>query len=263
MARKTSKKPRSSSANTRASPQPTYVASPQPAEASGGFGSLDDDDEEMVNPTTPSAMDGENCENGHVSCGPCCVKMHNNCGSCSCPIGSSRCRAIERVLDSVRVTCPNALHGCTESLAYNEKLNHERTCHHSPCSCPHPDCSYTSLPASVYSHFATIHPTSSQFFSLGSKIHVSLGTEQGHVFLQYVLDDTLFVLSRKSLSIGSALKALAETRAVWLRGQLPGNKILFVPKDFVGADGKLELEVTITMVKNYELDFNELDSDSY
>ncbi|GER30615.1 E3 ubiquitin-protein ligase [Striga asiatica] len=295
MARKSSKKPRTSAANTRESPQSTYTASPQPAEARGGFGSLDDDDEEMVNLTTPSAMDSENKVPGSLSvtltdpevldC-PICLEplippvyqMHNNCGSCSCPIGSSRCRAIERVLDSVRVPCPNALHGCTESPVYNEKLNHEKTCRHSPCSCPHPDCSYTGLPSSVYSHFATIHPTSSKLFFTNSKIHVSLGPDQGYVFLQYELDDTLFVLSRKSLSIGSAvalycigpisserkfvyevvavdgvgfvkLKALAETRAVWLRGQLPGNKILFVPKDFVGADGKLQLEVTITRAK--------------
>ncbi|GER27868.1 E3 ubiquitin-protein ligase [Striga asiatica] len=67
--------------------------------------------------------------------------------------------SIERVLDSIRDSCPNSSHGCTGSMTdNNNKLHHERICPHSPSSCPHPYCSYTGLSSLVYLHFAATHP---------------------------------------------------------------------------------------------------------
>ncbi|CAA0838565.1 Unknown protein [Striga hermonthica] len=196
------------------------------------------------------------------------------CGSCGCLIGSKRCRALERVIDSMRVPCGNAPHGCTESLTFSHKLHHENMCPHSPCFCPYPNCSYMGLHSSVNSHFAANHSASSQRFMFNCEDSVTLETDQRHVFLQEFTEDTLFVLSRRENSLGTVvtvecigpislerkfvyevvaadgvvfakLRALAETRAVWLGGEQPGNSYLLVPKDFVGADGKLNLEVTI------------------
>ncbi|KAH7845541.1 hypothetical protein Vadar_003322 [Vaccinium darrowii] len=36
------------------------------------------------------------CNNGHVACSSCCIKLGNKCPSCSMPIGYNRCRAIEK-----------------------------------------------------------------------------------------------------------------------------------------------------------------------
>ncbi|GER30618.1 E3 ubiquitin-protein ligase [Striga asiatica] len=304
------KRPRTSSANTPKSRQPNSAAPTQPPKSRKGCEvsepSDDEEGEEIVtNLTSPSAVHSENvvpssfsvtltdpevldcpicmeplsppvyqCENGHVSCGTCCLGARNNCGSCGCPIGTKRNRALERVLDSMRVPCPNALYGCTQFSSFSNKLQHEKTCRHSPCSCPYPNCSYTGLPSSVYSHFAATHSASSQDFIFNYEIPVSLETDQRHVFLQEVTEDTLFVLSRKANRLGSTvavecigpisserkfvyevvaadglgfvkLRAVAETRAVWLGGQQPGDKYLVVPNEFVGADGKLNLEVII------------------
>ncbi|XP_073057970.1 uncharacterized protein [Primulina eburnea] len=58
------------------------------------------------------------CVNGHISCPSCCVKMKNKCGTCSRPIGYNRCRAIEKVLESVEIACKNKQHGCGETINY-------------------------------------------------------------------------------------------------------------------------------------------------
>ncbi|CAA0817609.1 E3 ubiquitin-protein ligase SINA-like 7 [Striga hermonthica] len=274
------RRPRTTSRKTSQSPNSAaHTQSPKAQKGCKGSCEPSDDEEgeEIVtNLTPPSATHSENCENGHVSCGACCLGAHNNCGSCGSPIGTNRNRALERVLDSMRVPCPNALYGCTEYSSFSNKLQHEKTCRHSPCSCPYPNCTYTGLPSSVYSHFAATHSASSQSqsFFFDYEFLVSLETDQRHVFLQEVTKDRLFVLSRRPNRLGSMvavecigpislerkfvyevmaadgvgfarLRALAETRAVWLGGQQPGNKYLFVPEEFVGADGKLKLEVTI------------------
>ncbi|XP_073280200.1 uncharacterized protein [Primulina huaijiensis] len=58
------------------------------------------------------------CENGHISCPSCCIKMKNKCGTCSRAIGYCRCRAMEKVLESVKIACKNKQHGCGETINY-------------------------------------------------------------------------------------------------------------------------------------------------
>ncbi|PQQ07984.1 putative E3 ubiquitin-protein ligase SINA-like 6 [Prunus yedoensis var. nudiflora] len=57
------------------------------------------------------------CENGHIACSSCCTKSKNKCPSCSMPIGYNRCRAIEKILESIRISCQNIKHGCKEMAA--------------------------------------------------------------------------------------------------------------------------------------------------
>ncbi|XP_025647270.1 E3 ubiquitin-protein ligase SINA-like 4 [Arachis hypogaea] len=53
------------------------------------------------------------CKNGHIACSVCCRRIFNKCGSCSSLLISTKyCRALEKVLESVKVSCPNAKHDC-------------------------------------------------------------------------------------------------------------------------------------------------------
>lgn len=48
-------------------------------------------------------------QNGHIACSSCISKINNKCPSCSGSIFSNRCRAIEKILESVStISCRNA-----------------------------------------------------------------------------------------------------------------------------------------------------------
>ncbi|CAH2079916.1 unnamed protein product [Thlaspi arvense] len=93
------------------------------------------------------------CDNGHLACSSCCPKLSGKCPACALPIGHIRCRAMESVLESICVPCPNAKHGCTKNLTYGKESIHEKECIFSQCSCPAPDCDYTGLYTRLYFHY--------------------------------------------------------------------------------------------------------------
>ncbi|XP_044467471.1 uncharacterized protein LOC123197304 isoform X3 [Mangifera indica] len=91
------------------------------------------------------------CEDGHIVCSVCCGQL-SVCPTCSLPVGYIRCRAIEKVLESVKVRCPNTKYGCNETMSYNLMSDHELTCQYMPCSCPLSDCNFIGTPAKLHQH---------------------------------------------------------------------------------------------------------------
>ncbi|PVH61809.1 hypothetical protein PAHAL_3G126900 [Panicum hallii] len=68
------------------------------------------------------------CEVGHVVCSPCRDKLKAT-GKChhvyGVATGSYRlCHAMERLVESIRVPCPHAAHGCTARPAYHDREGH-------------------------------------------------------------------------------------------------------------------------------------------
>ncbi|CAA0830042.1 E3 ubiquitin-protein ligase SINA-like 10 [Striga hermonthica] len=214
------------------------------------------------------------CESGHIACASCCTKMKNKCASCSLPIGYNRCRAIERVLDSVRLSCSNMEYGCREKLQYSKKLQHEKTCNYAPCSCPYPDCMFSGLTRSIYNHFSLRHGGSRRQFVFNTACKISLVADRSkHVFLQEKTHYTLFVLNHCVRDLGSLvsvdciaqassdtkfvydicasdgestikLTSVAENTGRWIKRPLE-KKYVLVPKDFRSSSGMLVLECTI------------------
>ncbi|KAL0794219.1 hypothetical protein Bca101_065596 [Brassica carinata] len=95
------------------------------------------------------------CDNGHIACSSCCPKLKNKCPSCALPVGHSRCRAMESVLESFFIPCQNAKYGCTKTLAFwKESSTHEKDCAFAEyCSCPVKDCNYTDSYTNLYHHY--------------------------------------------------------------------------------------------------------------
>ncbi|CAL9239565.1 unnamed protein product, partial [Arabidopsis halleri] len=54
------------------------------------------------------------CDNGHIACSSCCTNLRYKCPACTLPIGEFRCLVMEKVVEGVIVSCPNAQHGCTD-----------------------------------------------------------------------------------------------------------------------------------------------------
>ncbi|EFH46840.1 hypothetical protein ARALYDRAFT_915958 [Arabidopsis lyrata subsp. lyrata] len=97
------------------------------------------------------------CDNGHLACSSCCPKLSNKCPTCTLHVGNKRCRAMESVLESIFIPCPNANFGCTKSISYGKESTHEKECIFSQCYCPALNCNYTSSYKDLYTHYRTTH----------------------------------------------------------------------------------------------------------
>ncbi|KAM2062017.1 hypothetical protein ACFX1T_047012 [Malus domestica] len=143
------------------------------------------------------------CENGHIACSSCCTKSKNKCPTCSWPIGYNRCRAIENVLEAIRVSCQNIKHGCKESMTYNKKNEHEKACIFSPCSCPQSGCNFVSPSKQLYQHFSSNHVNSAYRFRYNCVFSITLFHREKSHTLQEQNDGTLFILDNVEESLGN------------------------------------------------------------
>ncbi|EOA17194.1 hypothetical protein CARUB_v10005465mg [Capsella rubella] len=108
----------------------------------------------------PLAIPVFQCDMGHVACHVCWPKLKRKCPICALPIGNKRCKAMESVLRSFNVPCPNAHLGCTKSVPYGGDSDHEKKyCRFAICSCPEivNECSYTGSLDDLLGHYITHH----------------------------------------------------------------------------------------------------------
>ncbi|KAI7739371.1 hypothetical protein M8C21_010714, partial [Ambrosia artemisiifolia] len=217
------------------------------------------------------------CENGHIACSSCCSKVKRKCPSCCMPIGYNRCRAIEKVIESVKVSCKNAHYGCKTTMTYNKKSEHEQMCPFVTCFCPHPSCPFAGSSNKMYLHFGIQHAASTTRFTYNTTFYVLVGTHQKHIFLQEQHESVVFILNHevkehgRSLSIDcvgpSTLKSCFEYQIIarslesstlslqcvpdiytrWSEHPLKKN-YLTVPSDFFYSSGTLPIHLCIKKV---------------
>ncbi|EOA34456.1 hypothetical protein CARUB_v10021992mg [Capsella rubella] len=133
------------------------------------------------------------CDNGHLACASCCPKLSYKCPSCRFHIGHSRCRAMETVLESIFVPCPNAKLGCTKNVSYGKLSTHKKECGFYLCICPLEDCNYTGLYHNMCSHFIANHGNKYMLFhcdiisnvqiNISDKILVRIDYEKNLLFV--------------------------------------------------------------------------------
>ncbi|PON58507.1 E3 ubiquitin-protein ligase SIN-like [Trema orientale] len=214
------------------------------------------------------------CENGHIACSSCCTKINHKCPSCSWPIGYNRCRAIEKVLESVKIACQNANYGCKETVTFSKKKDHEKICTYSACSCPLRTCDFVSSSKQLYLHFRSVHMHSALDFEYNSNFSVTLKDSDDFLVLQERYDDVLFILNSNNETFGNTVwvsciwpctykgffyDLLAKTDENTLRLQSftnctpdrvdirPSTGFLLIPKDLFGSCGELKLDLSIRL----------------
>ncbi|KAM3346091.1 hypothetical protein ACQJBY_020555 [Aegilops geniculata] len=91
---------------------------------------------------------------GHTICSSCHDKLPGKCCFCSLPTVYNRCQWLEDVVETLKVSCPN---GCTATIKYYQKEEHEKDCPHAPCFCPLADCGFSGPTAMLVEHFSGKH----------------------------------------------------------------------------------------------------------
>ncbi|CAN6331442.1 unnamed protein product [Urochloa humidicola] len=100
------------------------------------------------------------CKWGHILCSMCCDKLKatGRCHVCGVATGGySQCHAMERLVESIRFPCPNAVYGCTARATYYDQHCHHQECLHMPCHCPGNACGFVGSTAMIVDHFKAVH----------------------------------------------------------------------------------------------------------
>ncbi|KAE9603268.1 putative aminoacyltransferase, E1 ubiquitin-activating enzyme [Lupinus albus] len=191
------------------------------------------------------------CENGHIACSNCCSRLGNKCPMCSMPIGYNRCRAIEKVLESIKMSCLNTKYGCKEKFNYSKKNDHEKECIYIPCLCPHPGCDFVAASKELSLHFSHRHIGSaipfekndgSLFIVHNSREHLGNIVHLGCIGPKSIKGFHYEILAR---SQGSSLILTSLTKIIQgFFPNPPSTGRLLIPSDFFGA-GTLKLDIRI------------------
>ncbi|KAJ8761341.1 hypothetical protein K2173_001397 [Erythroxylum novogranatense] len=146
------------------------------------------------------------CENGHTACSSCCIKIAHKCPSCALPTGYNRCRAIEKVLESIRVNCRYTRYGCKESFSYDKKHNHDKTCIYAPCVCPQAGCNFVDSSKRLYEHYSRKHTSSRLGFNYNATFPIYVTTRDTFFVLQEENEGVLFLFYSKAEVLGHTIK---------------------------------------------------------
>ncbi|KAM5549549.1 E3 ubiquitin-protein ligase SINA-like 7 [Rosa sericea] len=217
-------------------------------------------------------------QNGHLACSLCCTKINNKCPFCSCPIGSNRCRAIEKIVESSTTRCKNIKYGCNIPVTYNTKNEHEKTCVCSPCSCPYLGCKFVSSAKELYQHFSNDHLDSAigflyDNFDLDYSFPITLTKNDSFLVVREMNSGTLFILHNRIEVLGnvvtvsciqpsfmedfnydllvsnkeSSLKFRSLTKStpsLQVNGS-PSRSFLLIPCEFFNSCGQVKIDVSI------------------
>ncbi|KAH7850876.1 hypothetical protein Vadar_004079 [Vaccinium darrowii] len=214
------------------------------------------------------------CRNGHLACSSCCAELGNKCPTCSSRIGKARCRAVEHILESLKVSCRNVKYGCTEMVTFCKKHEHEEMCMYGPCLCPIRDWNFIDSSKKLYLHFSTKHSESARSFRYGTHFAICLDLQQTHLILREEKEGTLFVLDNWAENLGNvvtlsciapstsepilynikATTGASSTKLLSHAEFVPGwvklehctlTEFLVVPRGYVGLAGRLVLVLRI------------------
>ncbi|KAF7833415.1 reverse transcriptase [Senna tora] len=110
--------------------------------------------------------------------------------------------AVEKILESLRISCPNAKYGCKEYVGYVEsESDHQNACLFAPFSCLHLGCDFVGLYEDLSLHLTTKHKDSTLRFvydnDKGVSVSLDSKAENDFVVLREGNSGDLFVVSSK------------------------------------------------------------------
>ncbi|XVF81996.1 hypothetical protein PTKIN_Ptkin16aG0007600 [Pterospermum kingtungense] len=183
------------------------------------------------------------------------------------------CGDMEMIVEPDRTACRNKEYGCSETLDYMTKNDHEETCLYAPCACPLPNCDFVGSSEQLSLHFSSKHWDAGRRFRYNIPLAVSLGMNEQFLVLQAEEDGVLFILNKGVETIGNIVmvtciapssskenflydlvsgKGISSLRLKSLTDNFPGRvegfppmDFLLIPFRFLGPSGELKLEVCI------------------
>lgn len=79
---------------------------------------------------------------------------------------------MERVLELLRVPCPNVELGCSEIISFAETATHLKICAFTQRACPFSSCDFVGFNKDLYEHSVAKHCNSSYMFECGKPVFI-------------------------------------------------------------------------------------------
>ncbi|KAL1096391.1 hypothetical protein V6Z11_D06G220600 [Gossypium hirsutum] len=183
------------------------------------------------------------------------------------------CGDMEEIVEPDGRPCCNKEYGCSKTVDYTRKNDHEEKCTHAPCACPLPACNFVGSSEQLSLHFSSKHWDSGRRFRYNTPLSVSLGMNEQFLVLQAEEDGILFLLNKSVENIGNIAmitciapssskvyylydlvsgKGMSSLRLKSLTLNFPGRvegfppmDFLLIPFRFLGPSGEINLEVCI------------------
>ncbi len=151
---------------------------------------------------------GGQCVNGHIACPSCCQKLSNVCPSCQKPVGIIRCLGLEKLIESLHITCKYAEYGCLQMPKFSLKKDHEVACKHMPFTClTGGGCAFVGQTDAFPEHFRDNHGFRTLKLDYDAWLTVTLFPKNDS-FVLLKTEDELFVLCNDVQPLGSALHVM-------------------------------------------------------
>ncbi|KAJ3698610.1 hypothetical protein LUZ61_002315 [Rhynchospora tenuis] len=145
------------------------------------------------------------CTTGHVECSSCWSKRQEmKCNICPFPV-SSRCIAVEKIVESVHLPCTYASYGCSQSVPYWQRELHTNACAFGPSSCPIPGCNHKAFSGQWLDHFTQSHRFRQTYFVYGESRTIVFEQGDSYFILSGPDQDLLLLVNEPVLSMGNAL----------------------------------------------------------
>jgi hypothetical protein len=75
------------------------------------------------------------CDNGHLLCNPCRMKL-KDCPVCKKRLRINRNLTAEKILEHLPIKCQFSIHGCTKNVRNEDRSEHEKECQFRQVFCP-------------------------------------------------------------------------------------------------------------------------------
>nr|CAD1838411.1 unnamed protein product [Ananas comosus var. bracteatus] len=218
------------------------------------------------------------CRNGHVVCFSCWSKRDNRCYMCSDEGNCTRNIWLEKIIESIKVSCSYAKWGCRESINFAQKTAHKETCIFAPSKCPFHGCIYKGYKGLWPIHFIMIHSKTPKRFKYNQVFKISVPTRDPFTVLiagdDYIGKHVFLLLHNSFELVGCAfsLVCLQSGVSTWQfsydievntgnrpplqfkanvgvikewKGVHPTDASLMVRSDFRNSDGEFVLDLCI------------------
>lgn len=143
------------------------------------------------------------------------------CSSCSGPtLDYKRCEFAEKILESLKGPCQNSNHGCNETVRFSEKLQHEKNCIYTQCSCPCQDCIFISSSDKLLEHLYSEHSNSFKDFKFKDSclFHLENCKKLSNTVLKENYNGDLFVLTNEVSRFGIVV-TVSRVDPRWSKGE--------------------------------------------
>ena len=108
------------------------------------------------------------------------------------------CRALEKLVESVKIWYANNEYGCNEIISYNKQHEHVLIYMYEPCLCPHYGYDFKASSKMRYAHYFSEHSRLLNFFF---DVHIKKGMK--YLVLQETFDKTIVLFNCSARSSGN------------------------------------------------------------